>query len=386
MGGKTNYRRARHVLVSGALAFALMPGLHGSAAFADQPAPPAPSNSEKEPAASGSAEDQAWQLYDRAFEKLLAGDATSARRGLVDITERFPEHPAAVQAAARIAEIDAAGSASQSDEQLAQEDEDRGVERPRLQARAELGLNMTINGVFLALNISQMVGGDSERASTAAAMIGGGAGLAISLYSSRRGITAGHAQLLNSAITWGSWNNLLANEGFFADTERDAAFSVGFQVAGLATGMMLWPMWRPTSGDVAMANTGGVWSSILFTLLTVAATDDAPEVESLVLAGDLGILMGGLLSSRLPMSRGRTLLIDTGGVLGFVAGGLAALAADPDEDGGASAWLFAGTTAGLVTAFLATRNWDPPDFGKEVNIAMTPMGKRGWGATLSLEL
>ena len=49
--------------------------------------------------------DPAWQLYDEAFRLLSANDEDGAQARLVDLQKRYPDHPAATQAALRQAHL-----------------------------------------------------------------------------------------------------------------------------------------------------------------------------------------------------------------------------------------------------------------------------------------
>lgn len=377
--------RARGAALSLALAVLLAAG----PGFGQEPPGEEPSGTSEEAtgATAGPAEDPAWQLYDRAFEALAAGDADSARALLTRLRGEFPGHPASDRAASRLAELDgpAAPPPGATEPASTARPGDRpGHESPSQQARAELALTMTVHGILLGADICEMVECEgSSRAWAATLMASGGAALGLSLYLTRDGIRQGRAQLLDSAMTWGSWNSLLLTDGL-AEGPTEAGYQVASQAGGLALGMGLWHVWRPTSGQVALANTGGVWTVVL-TLLAHGMAEESPSLDTIVLAGDAGLLLGGLVSNEIAhISRGRTLLIDTGGVLGFLTGGLAAVIADPREEGSAFTYMFVGTAAGLGLSTYVTRDWDVPEVGS-MRMAASPMGRRGWGATLSLD-
>jgi hypothetical protein len=87
------------------------------------------------------------------------------------------------------------------------------------------------------------------------------------------------------------------------------------------------------------------------------------------------------------MSRGRTLLIDVGGVLGMLFGSLIAVGASDNGDNttiGTS--LFISTGAGLGLAALFTKDWDAPK-APPVALAPTrivqPGGQGVWGLSAS---
>ena len=376
--------------------------ISGDAAYA-QLEPDAPSSgqssSEQNPDENNPSPttDEAWQLYDRAFAQLMAGKAVAARQLLQEISGRFPDHPAAAQAARRVLEVDTHSDlpsrvrperpteqdGAVSDRSDESESIFRGSEPTSLQARAEFVFNMTGPGVLLGYGVREMLAGDGDRSLAAALMIGGGTSLGASLYFSRGGITQGQSQLYNSALYWGLWNSLLINDGP-PESADEAGRTVAAQLGGLGVGALLSSSWTPSSGAVALANTGGLWATVVM-LLFHGIADTEPEIETIVLAGDAGLLLGGLISRKYPMSRGRTLLIDTGGVLGILAGSLIVVAAETDGSAG-SVFLLGGTVTGLGLAVAGTRNWDAPGPVANVRLGVSPMGARGWGATAAFEL
>lgn len=83
--------------------------------------------------------------------------------------------------------------------------------------------------------------------------------------------------------------------------------------------------------------------------------DSEPTLRGVVTAGEVGLVLGALISTQVKMSRGGTLLIDLGGVLGIMGGGLVAAGANRNSATGLS--LFIGTATGLAIATGVTRNW-----------------------------
>lgn len=286
--------------------------------------------------------DPAWQAYDDAFAKAAAGDREGARQGLVELMARWPAHPATQRANEVIADL-----------------APRAPSKISKVARGELAFWSTVGGVFLGANLCVIADCGDER-TTAAVYTGAVAGsLAVSLVASRRGVEAGEASLYNSAQTWGSWNGLGLNDDFAQDSEQ-AAVALGAQGTGLAAGVALWntKAWQPTQGDVALTNTFFIWSTVL-TVFGGIAADSELTLRRVVIAGDLGLVFGAVASRTVKMSRGRTLLIDVGGVLGILGGGLVAVGSDNERTAGGA--LFVGTALGLGLATVATRDWDLPD-------------------------
>ena len=336
-------------------------------------------------------DDPAWQLYDRAFQRLAENDRDGARALLEQLHTGFPDHPAADQARERLRELMGEGPSMQPERPLEDElaeDLDTGG-RPATSsfARAELSLLMTLNGVFMAGNFCRMLDCSSDRAQAATVMIGGGTGLGATLLLTRKGITQGRAQLIESAAVWGIWNSWLfdGNDAFDDGNELTLVLA---QAGGLAAGIGFSHLWNPTSGQISMANSGFFWSQFLYLITAAMVVDDLPNARSFAIVGDLGIGLGALLGGELDnMSRGRTLVIDSGGILGALAGGLIALIGGAEDGPGVFAPLLLGTTSGLVIAGYSTRNWRT-DSSKQAKVqprlTLMPMGREGWGAGVSV--
>ncbi len=317
-----------------------------------------------------------WESYHVAFLRLARGDRDGARELLTEIAAEHADHPAAAFATARLTELGAAIEDSRPIDPLREE-------RPTRGARGELVLGQTLHAMIVAAEVCVIAGCDGARATAAASLIGVGGGLAASLYLTKEGITSGHADALNSGYIWGAINAFLVLNNVADPSDREVAGTLlASQIAGMAVGELAYRAWRPTAGHVAAANTAGMWTAILVMLGQGAAEMDF-NPELVVGMADAGIVVGGFMSARFPMSRGRAYLIDTGGIVGFLAGGLVAVGVDDEQT--AFTALFGGTAAGLVAAVVMTRDWDAPDPPPAPRMAITPM-RDGWGATLVFDL
>jgi hypothetical protein len=223
-------------------------------------------------------------------------------------------------------------------------------------ARGELVFWSTLGGLVIAANLCVAITCSSDREYAGVYTLAIGGALAGSLLATQRGIRQGEAQLYNSAQTWGAWNALLINNGF-PETGEQAGVAIAMQLGGLAAGVGLWPAWQPTQGDVALTNTFLLWGTVL-TVWGHLAADEEPSLRNVIIAGDVSLLAGALISRSVEMSRGRTLLIDVGGILGMLTGGL--LAASTEEERMAGVMLLAGTSAGLGLGLAGTMDWDKP--------------------------
>tara|TARA_B110000037_G_scaffold203991_1_gene247559 strand:+ start:146 stop:1348 length:1203 start_codon:yes stop_codon:yes gene_type:complete len=97
--------------------------------------------------------------------------------------------------------------------------------------------------------------------------------------------------------------------------------------AGVAAGYYLEDM---TSGDVAMVHHGALWGGWLsaMSLLMLETDTDVGTFQRMVFSADAGAILGGILSTRVDISRKRANIITLSGVAGtFVTGGLLTLGA-----------------------------------------------------------
>jgi hypothetical protein len=309
-----------------------------------------------------------WNLLSRAAEQLALGRKRSARRLLEQLVVEYPNHPAtAVSADA----LDVLTGEHDKSVELGAEEETSGL------ARAELAFFQTAHGIVLGTELCFMLDCEDPRAAVLALGAGGGLGLAISLMSTSDGITPGHALLLNSGTTWGFANGLLASYALEINDTNAAGLYAATQLGGLGLGALIWDVAEPTAGEVSMANSGGLWVGFLTFMAHVASefeADDEAIAWSVLLGADLGIVGGALLSQRYPMSRGRTFVIDSGGILGFFIGIGTYVLADSDVESptGLSMMGMLGTVTGLGTATYLTRNWDKPEGEFSANWTVAP--------------
>ena len=258
-----------------------------------------------------------------------------------------------------------------------------GRDAPDRVARGELVFWSTISGLSTAQNVCVIADCNSPRVTTAVYTLGVGGALGLSLVASRHGVAPGEAQLYNSAQTWGFWNGLGLNHGF-AHSAGEAEVALAAQAGGLLAGIGLWQTWHPTQGDVALVNSFLLWSTVLSLWADVAA-DHEPTLRESVAIGDVGLVLGGLVATQVHMSRGRTLLIDVGGVIGILGGGLVAVGTHDGQSAGVA--LLIGTAAGLGIAAVSTKDWDAPAVAIGPARIPVPGAARGtgvWGVTATL--
>ena len=104
-------------------------------------------------------------------------------------------------------------------------------------------------------------------------------------------------------------------------------------------------------------------------------------VGTLLAASDLGLIGGSILSRYYPMSRGRTLIIDAGGIIGILLGAganvIIATSADDLSQFVGFGIMAASTAGGLALATYLTRDWDVPDVPIHASIVPVSDPKTG---------
>jgi hypothetical protein len=139
---------------------------------------------------------------------------------------------------------------------------------------------------------------------------------------------------------------------------------------------------HPTAGQVAMSSSAGDWAAILtaLTAMTVITSWDATafSVSELVIS-NAGFLAGAWLSTRYPMSRGRTFVINVGGGLGMLAGLATSLLMSSATSQLSAGMMAVGALTGLGVAAALTQDFDA-NSGPTVSFAPT-FRESGGGVT-----
>jgi hypothetical protein len=323
------------------------------------------------------AADDAWRKYDAAFEALLAGRRDEALRMLAEVAAAGPTHPAAGRAKQLLA-LQAAEAPQGERESIRREAPTRG-------ARAELASFQTFHGIAVGVEVCLLTNCQSSTGGVALMVLGGGAGLTLSLMSASEGIRPGTTALLDSGVVWGAWNAIaIGVAGDFHSQAAAGGLLVG-QGLGLGAGAALSAAVRPTAGQVSLANTVGLWSGLI-TLFARGADQFSGSRQSIMLtllsASDVGLAGGALLAAHFPVSRGHALLIDAGGAAGALSAlGVTALVGG---NGTKSQTYFLamipGTLVGLAASAYLTRHWDAPHLPTDLALAVSPLAD-GHGAT-----
>jgi hypothetical protein len=214
-------------------------------------------------------------------------------------------------------------------------------------------------------------------------MLGAGAGFGVSFAASTDGVAPALSRALTDGVLWGAANGFMLMYGTRAlDDEYDeapivAAHLAAGQLLGLGLSGALYAQLVPSTGQVSLTSSGGLWTLAATAQLAAAFDPDFGDEEwgwLLLGAGDLGLIAGGLLAAHVPMSTSRVLMIDAGGLLGGLGGlGLAMLAQEDPAIGVTFGSGFAGTLLGLGLSYYFTREWDRDDAGEHTRLTLTPL-------------
>lgn len=307
---------------------------------------------------------EGWAILERALDALAESDEKTARSALEELAAQYPEHPASRLSADALATLQARALQKPK----ASHHIGRNGEEETNAARAELVAFQTVHGIALGAEFCSALECDDARLYTTMLAVGGGAGLGLSLLASDGGVTPGFATLINSGTLWGAFNGAMLSNALNSGDDI-AAFMAPAQLAGIGVSALLWNQLSPTAGEVSVANSGGIWLGTLTALGQLAVNHDSNSdaiIWSILGMADLGIVGGALLSQYEPMTRGRALVIDTGGVLGGLVGMGTYVLINPEfnEPTGFALSTMAGIVAGLGTSAYLTRHWDAPDNGQ----------------------
>jgi hypothetical protein len=241
-----------------------------------------------------------------------------------------------------------------------------GTERPRparvdRRGRAELAFFGTIYGIWTGVATGILADAEDARVYLALALAGGAGGLTLAILPTRHApMPEGRAQVIESAAIWGSLNGGLIAGLTDAGGREVVGATLGTGLAALGTAVLLTSERSPSSGDVALTNSGGIWGLVAGGL-TLAILEDPSDktAQGVLLAGaDAGLIAMGLVARQVDMSRGRSLLIDAGGLLGTIAGASIPAFANSDNGPVIGASGLAGMATGFAVAAYVTRGWD----------------------------
>lgn len=324
---------------------------------------------------------EAEARYNEGFDALIRGNDSEASEAFGEVLSVCPQHPYASELG-RLTRARLKPGAK-----LAQAAVYENTERRSGGAVASLTVVQTLHGATQGILLCA-IADCRDQGYVAASMLGAGAGVTSALLLSQGGITSGQAAVINSGTVWGFWFGIASMLAF--DLEGDDALgSVVIGGAGFTgVGVLLANLVQPTAGQVSMANSGGLWAGVVTALfLATSESDDTKSFFAAELAAtSAGIIGFAMLSRSLPVSRGRMLLIDAGGIVGGLLGASTMYTFTGGDSGanGDAILISAGVGAlgGLALTAYLTRNFDAPRV-PQVMLTPTLMGREGAGMALA---
>ncbi len=321
--------------------------------------------------------------YKEGFEAMSRGDDADALAAFENVVKACPQHPHAAESArllrARMRPGARLAEASMED------GSPFGPERKSGGARAGLIVVQTIHGATQGILLCA-IAECSDQGYSSASLLGAGLGVAASIVGTMDGITPGKSAAINAGTVWGFWFGIASIIAL--DTEEDDSYSTvmlsGAGFTGL--GLLVALAGEPTAGQVAMANSGGLWTGVV-TALFLATLDSGDEraffgAEMAATGG--GLLAFSLLSRVVPVTRGRMLLIDAGGIIGGLTGAAVVFSFTGNELNDGDIILLGagmGTLGGLALTTYLTRNFDYRNM-PEVTLAPTTTKHGGMGLAM----
>ncbi len=201
-------------------------------------------------------------------------------------------------------------------------------------------------------------------------LLGGPAGFLVGhKLAGSRPISPGQARAITWGGTWGTFQGAMLVEAL--DLGEDMYQSTSGEVlaramiAGGALGIVGGAIAarRPiTPGTGTSAMLGSLWGTWFGAAASVLMDIEGDGVlATMMLTGNAGLIGGALAGSRVPLSRGRSRLINVGGLIGGFAGAGIALIGVSDSEKAAVGIPLVTSIAGLALGAAATRDMDRGD-------------------------
>lgn len=293
-------------------------------------------------------------LYERGFGALADDRAEEAREIFDEVIRICPTHRAAPEMR-RLADAIADRPIDSSTEVAS------GEEQPSLLAWGELMAFQTLHGVGQGILLCAAFGCEDARPFALAGFAGASVGAGLSIIGFKR-LRYGQASAIDSGTGWGIWNGIALAVITEPDERAGMAIVSGLMAAGTLAGIGS-AFLAPRNGAVSFSNSSGIWLGVLTLLIGIAAEADFQKTIMPIgmAVTNAGLVAGAIASRYLPISRGRVLLIDAGGVVGLLLGlGLAALINTELPGPLAGTLSSIGTAAGLVSTYFITSRLDEP--------------------------
>ena len=322
-------------------------------------------------AAQMTAADSAAVLWTVAEDLEGRGDRAVALTLWREIARRFPGTPAAGDALARLAVLEADAVAGGGG----------GVPASDAGFRAWV----TLYGVWVGAAIPAIADAQGTEPYGAGILVGGPlAYIGARAFTRARSLSAGQARAITWGGTWGTWQGagwahaLSLGEDEFCmgcgpDGPAVAAAALAGGVAGILTGGLI-SADGAADGTTAAAYLGSLWG----TWFGIAGSmvldyDDDAAWRSVLLAGNAGLALGALGGRGFGISSRRAHLVSLGGLIGGTGGVGVVLIARPQSESADFGIPLATSVVGLAAALVLTRDGDAESAEPEADSPPPPL-------------
>lgn len=216
----------------------------------------------------------------------------------------------------------------------------------RSEGRAVLAIHSAAFGAYVGFAVQRASGSDDPRLMYPLMALGTGVGFGASMMVADEWPMGVGAVWYLSAGTWwpgGAAYFLATSYGVPSDDRH--AYAVLGAAGGLSLGALGLTFASPDEGDAAIAHSGGALGMLLGGLgqLIYEGRSDVTPERGMGYGAGTGVLLGGILATKLAVPPARVLMVDIGASLGALAGAAAAsptlLVDDNLGEGGNRIWL-----------------------------------------------
>ncbi|QSQ11247.1 hypothetical protein [Myxococcus landrumensis] len=324
---------------------------------------------------------EAETLYTEGFDAFTRGRDREASQAFEQVLALCPQHPHAGELG-RLAKARLVPGAKLARAAAVPVNPANG-ERRSGGATASLMVVQTLHGATQGILLCAIADCSSQGYATSA-MLAAGLGATSAALLAQGGITSGQAASVNSGTVWGLWFGISSIYGFNMDGERALATAMIGGLAFTGIGALVATTIQPTSGQVSMVNSGGLWAGVVTALFLGSLNDVGTEKMFIagMAASSAGILGLSFLAQDLPVSRGRILLIDAGGILGGLLGASTMFMFTQNDDDAIVFSAGLGAVGGLALVTYLTRDFDGPGLPQAM-LAPAIMGRNGAGLAMA---